>query len=141
METLLKNGADVNAKDRDDNAPLHCLGHPSVKTVQLLLDHNADVNSSSDIAETPLVHAIRENFDNEVFELLVKKGADVCANCYGFTALLWAVITCNFDKIELLAFRLGANVNEADYLFFIYVYGQTYYSENFNKFLLKYMPI
>ncbi len=66
METLLvrlKNSGGIRS---NDIAP----------KVSLLLDYKANVNQASDVGETPLLSAIRQNLD-EIVKLLVQRGADV----------------------------------------------------------------
>jgi hypothetical protein len=52
---LIKQGADVNGRNRDGNVPLHgaaFLGQAEI--VELLIQHKADVNLRSGKGETPL---------------------------------------------------------------------------------------
>ncbi len=56
---LLKQGANVNAKDIFYNTPLHLsVFNANVKIVKTLLKHNANVNARNIFRETPL-HAAR----------------------------------------------------------------------------------
>jgi uncharacterized protein len=99
LEFLLSKGADINAKCNGDTTPLH-LAVSSIfsnkDTVELLLAKGADVNASTIDGDTPLHKAARvldyygdysilqrntplHNFNRDVLELLLAKGADVNA--------------------------------------------------------------
>jgi ankyrin repeat protein len=77
VELLLVNGADVSAKNKDGNMPLHYWGgHREV--AELLLAHGAKVNAKGQLGDTPLHRAAR--FANkDMVELLLAHGADVNA--------------------------------------------------------------
>jgi ankyrin repeat protein len=79
VKKLLKEGADVNAKDRFGFTPLHYTalnGHFEV--VKLLIERGADVNAKTNGGWTPLrFAAIYGHF--EVVKLLIERGADVNA--------------------------------------------------------------
>lgn len=79
MELLLKNGADVNAYSDNyvRSRPLyHLLPSANAKTVKLLLDYKADVNSMTLGGEIPLSCAADYNETN-IIKLLVNYGTDV----------------------------------------------------------------
>jgi ankyrin repeat protein len=69
-ELLLTRGADVDAKDRDGDTPLHDAafrGHE--KIVGLLLAHGADVGAKNNAGRTPRDEALRR-WHKEVAQLL-----------------------------------------------------------------------
>ena len=61
-EVLLKNGADVNAKNKDGDTPLHHAARNSnYNTVEVLLKNGADVNAKNKNGDTPLHWAEKES--------------------------------------------------------------------------------
>ena len=131
METalsLLQRGADVNARDKGGMGPLHRAsqrGH--AKIVQMLLDHNADINLPDlDHLETitnvgspvmkgwtPL-HLASEEGHVKISELLIQHGADVCSpRNDGWTPLHSASQVGHVMMAELLI-QCGAHVSPHD---------------------------
>jgi len=77
VQSLIAGGANINAQDKNNWAPLHYAvkkGHK--KIADLLLANGADVNVKTDEGITPL-HLT--NSSKEIAELLVSKGADLNA--------------------------------------------------------------
>lgn len=73
-ELLLKNGANVNAKQQGNVTPLHSASHNGMlKLVHLLLEYNADINAKMMDGRTPLCMAKEKSF-KEVSEYLQSKG-------------------------------------------------------------------
>ena len=76
METLLAQGAEVNARNAHGWTPLHVAaagGDPTV--VALLLGHGADVHAQSHIGTTPLDNATLRGSRKAVIDLLLAHGA------------------------------------------------------------------
>lgn len=76
METLLAQGADVNARNAHGWTPLHVAaagGDPAV--VELLLQHRADVHAQSHIGTTALDNAAMRGSCKAVIDLLLAHGA------------------------------------------------------------------
>jgi cytohesin len=77
MESLLKAGADMNAKDNHGWTALSIAafnGH--LKTCELLIENGADVNAKDNINSIPL-HWAAFHGHLQICRLLVEKGADV----------------------------------------------------------------
>ena len=90
MKLLVDAGADVNAKDLQDDAPLHWSGCDPAR-VKLLVDHGADVNVKTKGGRTPLVIASGCEAAAGAVRLLLDKGADVNAQpADGMTPLMEA---------------------------------------------------
>ncbi|KAL8708801.1 MAG: hypothetical protein Q9220_006362 [cf. Caloplaca sp. 1 TL-2023] len=125
LEVAIAEGANVNAKGADGNAPLHLaamMGNPDI--VQLLIDHKANV----DITSTPRGDALARKFNGsrtplhwacdkgheETARLLIENGADVSAkNCTGRTPLQEAIMRHKTGIAKLLLEK-GASVDTHD---------------------------
>ena len=79
VETLIEQGADVNARSRNgmQNTPLHAAAAGRTReAVRVLLEHGAEVNARQEGGWTAL-HAASQNGDVEMVRLLIAGGADV----------------------------------------------------------------
>ncbi|KAH0563806.1 putative ankyrin repeat protein RF_0381 [Cotesia glomerata] len=80
LEILLKEGADVQARNEDGETPLHiAITKGNTEAVELLVQHGADVHSVSPKWETgftPLHQAIANN-KKEIVNILISGGADI----------------------------------------------------------------
>ena len=76
---LLENGADVSARNRDQNTPLHYAAERgALKTMEILLSKGADISAKNKSGETPLHRAFYAEVKNpKVVTYLLEKGADV----------------------------------------------------------------
>ncbi|KAH8980600.1 ankyrin repeat-containing domain protein [Lactarius hatsudake] len=102
-------------KENGDTGPLHRTS-PSrrVDVVQLLLEHNADVNCPDQASVTPL-HAASTRGKLEISRLLVKRGANVnCRDDKGRTPLRSVSYHGHLDVAQLLI-DSGADVDACDY--------------------------
>ena len=114
-EVLLKNGAEVNAKNDSGNTPLHEAAYTNVRAIiaELLLGNGAEVNAKNDSGETPL-HEAAKNNAREVAEILLKNGAKVNAkNDSGETPLHEAAKN-NAREVAEILLKNGAEVNARD---------------------------
>jgi hypothetical protein len=76
VKKLLKEGADVNAKNGYDATPLHLASlHGHVEIVKLLIENGADVNAKSSYDVTPL-HFAAYYGHIQVVKVLLEHGAD-----------------------------------------------------------------
>lgn len=113
---LLKQKADVNIKDNNNNTPLHFVSsnylynNANIKIAKLLLDNEADVNCKNINGDTPLHIAV--TFKNtEGIKLLLENDADIyCKNNNGNTPLHLAA-TCYKIEVVKLLLKHGADIN------------------------------
>jgi len=102
---LPENGADVSAKTRHGDTPLHLAGPEEWRfyvpreeeLVQLLLERGADVSAKADDGRTPLHAAAGSSYSGMVW-ILLDRGVDVSARTFqGETPLHAAVLTGDGD--------------------------------------------
>jgi hypothetical protein len=103
MRLLLEHGADIDARDENDQVVLHLASeHGEVDVVQLLLQHNATVNTRGPDKWTPLHHASWYGHIKTT-QLLLEYGADVNARSeIGNTPLIFASIWGSVEVVRLL---------------------------------------
>jgi ankyrin repeat protein len=111
VRRLIKDGADVNARNKYDNTPLIWATHNSkLEAIKLLIQNGANVNTQNRDGDTPLLWAACNN-NLDTIKLLVQNGANVnTQNRDGDTPLLWAAFNNNLDTVKFLV-QNGANVN------------------------------
>ena len=80
VQLLIKHGADVHARNKDQSTPLH-LASSNYRTeiAQQLLEHGADVHARDEIYQSTPLHLASRRNDAEMTQLLIKHGADVHA--------------------------------------------------------------
>ncbi|KAH9052612.1 ankyrin repeat-containing domain protein [Lactarius vividus] len=112
--SLLRRGANINVLDGGGSSPLHRAsedGHADI--VQLLLDHNVDVDLPSKFHQTPLLVASCTG-DVEISRLLIQHGANVNSrSSAGYTPLNVASHKGHLDVVRLLIDN-GAGVDSPD---------------------------
>ncbi|MGE5457502.1 MAG: ankyrin repeat domain-containing protein [Methanococcaceae archaeon] len=76
-ELLLKNGANVDARQLHDYTPLHSAAHNGrIEIAKLLIDNGADVNAKTDDGKTPLFIALEKDF-KDTADLIVNYGGQL----------------------------------------------------------------
>jgi ankyrin repeat protein len=90
---FLKNGADVNKKDKTGRTPLfYAVEKQCSEVIAMLLDNGANVMITDNSGDTPLHAAVRAG-DSKTAQLLIDHGADVTAkNETGQTPVNYAVV-------------------------------------------------
>lgn len=111
-EWLIKNGADVNAKNFFGDTPLFKSASRGYnKITSLLLESGARVDIAANDGKT-LLHYVE---DAELIKKLISLGADVnAAASNGLTPLHLAIFSGNYEKAKLLV-ENRADVNAEDY--------------------------
>jgi hypothetical protein len=103
VKKLLKEGADVNAKDKWDDTPLHLAaiyGH--IEVVKVLIENGAYVNAKNKFGNTPL-HAAALNGHINVIKMLLERGAYLnIKNNEGKTAIDLAREKGYFNIVNLI---------------------------------------
>ena len=84
MRWMLNHGADPNAREDRRWTPLHlATRNTQLEAVQVLIEHNADINSQNTVGETPLYTAILHYYPEgaivDVVQRLLELGADANA--------------------------------------------------------------
>lgn len=79
IERHIKWGSDINALDKDGDAPLHVAAQKGrIAITRLLLKHGADINLQSSSGYTPAYYAILAG-RTRLADLLLQRGADIDA--------------------------------------------------------------
>ena len=108
-EALIKAGADVNAKNNDNETPLHVTNNAQI--AEALIKYGADVNAKNKNDSTPLHKAVHKQ-KLDLVEILIKNNAvlDYQDLPNGDTPLHLAVYSNNENIVKALL-NVGANIN------------------------------
>jgi len=123
VSALVKGGADINSRDKGRRTPLHralSAVNPHVSEIALfLIGTGAEVDTTDDEGETPLMTAVREGYA-EVVRKLLEKGArtDVKDKNFHQTLLHLAAVRGYRDIADILLSQ-GLDANAPD------IYGVT----------------
>ena len=116
---LLKCGAGVNSRDKDNCTPLHlAVRRNQTKLAVILLEHGADATAGDIYGKTPL-HLLIESRDDkghviDLALLLLKHGSELNArDQHNQTPLLLAV-RCNWLKLAVILLDNGADATAED---------------------------
>ncbi|KAJ4861397.1 ankyrin repeats (3 copies) domain-containing protein [Trichoderma breve] len=112
IKMLLDNGADVNARGPDDQAPLWWAAWGGQKEIALLLlDNGANIEIVDFWGQTPLWIAAEMGQANLV-ELLVTKGADInTTGGFEGRTVVQEAVSSNEESMVKLLIELGADIN------------------------------
>lgn len=101
VRLLLDKGADVNAKDKAKQTPLHMAANSRAISEELIA-HKADVNAKDLTGSTPFIKAATWG-NLEVMALLLKQGADVNGqDLRNTTAIFHAACNAHKDAVVFL---------------------------------------
>ena len=75
VEVLIDQGADINARNRDKESPIHiAVQKQNKEIVSILLESGADINAEDYMRRTPLLFAVK-NKDIDIINFLIENGA------------------------------------------------------------------
>jgi len=111
VENLLKGGANIRAKNKDDMGALMWAAQKGyLEIVKILIAAGADVRAKTNVHNTALTLATINGYD-EIVKLLVEAGSDVnAADVDGNVVLMAAVQKCDASTVKLLLEK-GANLH------------------------------
>lgn len=115
---LLDNGADVNARNKWEQTPLHGANGvfgQDYDLIKRMIEIGADVNAKGDRGDTPLHWAIARG-NLKVAKLLIDSGTDLNAYDEAFGTLVHHAIAMNHQDITQLLIESGAKLNQKNRL-------------------------
>ena len=115
IDLLLMRGAEVEAEDEFGWKPLHraTTSKGGIRVAQLLLDHDADINSVDTYKKTPLHHAIEKD-DEAMVAFLLRAQADIGARDIAKRTPLHTAIECRLENMVYILLEFGADAKAKD---------------------------
>ena len=111
LNSLIKNGTDVNAKDDEERTPLHlAIINRHLELGMFLIEYGANVNAKDNYGKTPLHYAAKKGY-TEIAEVLVQEGADLNAKDMDADTPLHLALMYGYTEIAQLLIEKGADVN------------------------------
>ncbi|MBQ6982122.1 MAG: ankyrin repeat domain-containing protein [Synergistaceae bacterium] len=123
IRSLIRQGANVNARTKDGITPLlNAAMFLNRECIQILIDAGATVNARTNPdfpdscgGTTALIQAVRSHRDSGIVNDLINAGADLnVADTDGRTALMYAAAMINNPAIVETLVTEGANINQRD---------------------------
>jgi ankyrin repeat protein len=115
VKALIAKGEKLNAKDDRDLTPLYYAASAGHKEICLfLIDQGADVNAAPEPFYTPLYAAFNQRNKNaeEIFKLLVERGADFRMIVGGYTLIHNAALSCHDEsQLRIAEFLISKGVD------------------------------
>lgn len=113
MRVLLEKGVEVDCSSDAGPPLIWAAGHEHIPAVEILLDHGANPNATTDDEVTPLLTAAAAG-SSEIVELLIKKGADVNASAGGGVTPLHVAADRGDERMVDCLLAAGADPNAMD---------------------------
>ena len=108
IETRLKQGVDVNARDKNGRTPLmDAEAAEQLTAMRALIAHGADVNASAHNGQTPLIEAAAGG-RLDAARVLVANGADLNISSRGFGTALKAAERSGHNDVAAMLLQAGA---------------------------------
>lgn len=130
---FIKRGADVNALDNENAAPLmYAASYNAKKILNLLIENNADINIQSKSGYTALILAALNN-NLDIVKILIEKKADVFArDGYGRRCLYYADENGNAEMYEIFRKYHDDEYKKSTQFIFDVLYSKT---DEINKYI------
>ncbi|PTD06357.1 Vegetative incompatibility protein HET-E-1 [Fusarium culmorum] len=108
---LLKNGADIEARDKDEQTPLACaVMKGNVEVVEVLLEEGADIEVRDVDGRSPLALAAMDGSES-IVKLLLEKDANVNSRDLKRVTALWHAASLGHESIIKMLSNEGAKLD------------------------------
>ena len=120
MRWLLNHGADLNARTYTSRTPLHWAASGAlIEAVQMLLEHNPDINPRDDYGDSPLYDILSRLSSTEgeavdIVRRLLEHGADANTRNNNHSTPLHQASSRGLLEVARLLLSYGAKVDEKD---------------------------